>query len=118
MAPASLKGVYHATMKHHRAESEGGERIKTIDKNVETRESPSTSPVLSPKQINTSVIGKRIGKYKFGKTLGSGSTGKVKLGIDTETGEKVKRPMHLLFIIRLRLKWFQEMYRIQWDQGK
>jgi serine/threonine protein kinase len=33
--------------------------------------------------------GKRIGKYEIGRTLGSGASCKVKLGLDTETGRKV-----------------------------
>jgi len=32
--------------------------------------------------------GKRIGKYEIGRTLGSGASCKVKLGMDTETGRK------------------------------
>ena len=32
---------------------------------------------------------KRIGKYEIGRTLGSGASCKVKLGLDTETGRKV-----------------------------
>jgi serine/threonine protein kinase len=33
--------------------------------------------------------GKRIGKYEIGRTLGTGASCKVKLGLDTETGRKV-----------------------------
>jgi 5'-AMP-activated protein kinase catalytic alpha subunit len=32
---------------------------------------------------------KRVGKYEIGKTLGEGTFGKVKLGINTETNEQV-----------------------------
>lgn len=32
---------------------------------------------------------KKIGKYEIGRTLGSGASCKVKLGLDTETGRKV-----------------------------
>ena len=36
------------------------------------------------------MIGKQdIGKYEIGRTLGSGASCKVKLGLDTETGRKV-----------------------------
>lgn len=31
----------------------------------------------------------KIGKYSIGRTLGSGASCKVKLGLDTETGRKV-----------------------------
>ncbi|RKP19119.1 Pkinase-domain-containing protein, partial [Rozella allomycis CSF55] len=44
---------------------------------------------FSAKNLTTEKIGKRIEKYSIGKTIGSGSTGKVKLGIDTTTGERV-----------------------------
>lgn len=33
--------------------------------------------------------GKRIGKYRILRTLGNGGTCKVKLGIDTESGQNV-----------------------------
>ena len=33
--------------------------------------------------------GKKIGKYEISRTLGSGASCKVKLGIDTQTGRKV-----------------------------
>ena len=32
---------------------------------------------------------KRIGKYEIGRTLGSGASCKVKLGLDTDSGRKV-----------------------------
>lgn len=34
-------------------------------------------------------MSKRIGKYEIGRTLGSGASCKVKLGVDTETGRKI-----------------------------
>jgi serine/threonine protein kinase len=33
---------------------------------------------------------KRVGKYEIGKTLGEGTFGKVKIAVNTETGEKVR----------------------------
>lgn len=32
---------------------------------------------------------KKVGKYEIGKTIGEGTFGKVKLAINTETGEKM-----------------------------
>ena len=34
-------------------------------------------------------MGKLVGKYQIGKTLGEGTFGKVKLAVNTETGESV-----------------------------
>ena len=33
--------------------------------------------------------GKTLGKYEIGRTLGTGATGKVKLGYDPSTGKQV-----------------------------
>lgn len=32
---------------------------------------------------------KKVGKYEIGKTIGEGTFGKVKLAVNTETGEKM-----------------------------
>lgn len=32
---------------------------------------------------------KKVGKYEIGKTIGEGTFGKVKLAINTETGDKM-----------------------------
>lgn len=36
-------------------------------------------------------VHKKVGRYLIGKKLGEGTYGTVRLGIDTETQEKVKR---------------------------
>ena len=37
----------------------------------------------------------QVGKYTLGKTLGEGTFGKVKLAVNTVTGEKVRRSGHV-----------------------
>ncbi|KAK4534052.1 hypothetical protein CDCA_CDCA01G0077 [Cyanidium caldarium] len=56
--------------------------------------SPEASPVASGRAVPPRVhagasIGPLIGPYSLGRTLGTGSTGKVKLGMHTETGQPV-----------------------------
>ena len=57
---------------------------------AEVVESKAKEKELSAKYISAEKIGKSVAKYRLGKTIGSGSSGKVKLGIDSTSGEKVR----------------------------
>ncbi|KAJ3046674.1 hypothetical protein HK097_000643 [Rhizophlyctis rosea] len=49
----------------------------------------SASPANAPQRAQSAGGGQRIGPYALGKTLGVGSTGRVKLGTHIETGHRV-----------------------------
>lgn len=51
-------------------------------------ETLSTHPSMDPSHRRRA-MGKRVGKYELGRTLGEGTFGKVKFAVNTETGEMV-----------------------------
>lgn len=42
---------------------------------------------------------KKVGKYEIGKTIGEGTFGKVKLAVNTETGEKMAIKVSSVFLL-------------------
>lgn len=76
-------------------------------KEEEEPQSPTTKPTATTKTSSSEMrkarqstpedLARIIGTYKIGKTLGVGSTGKVKLGIHLPTGRKVGKHFFLLY---------------------